>query len=149
MPNAYILPKGENARRIEAHTTNNNVCQVLYSFQIIRKVCVWVCVCYRDMLIQTISIPAPTSARDPCQCLLGFDAMQCCKMSTFQRSMLPPLHPEDGCSMDLWNAGILPQHYTASQSEDLDLRWNVTNIKLNLNLNFSVGSYSIQTNLFI
>jgi hypothetical protein len=25
------------------------------------------------------------------------------------------LHPEDGGSMDLWNAGILPQHYTASQ----------------------------------
>jgi len=25
------------------------------------------------------------------------------------------LHPEDGCSMDLWNVGILPQHYTASQ----------------------------------
>jgi len=25
------------------------------------------------------------------------------------------LHPEDGGSMGLWNAGILPQHYTASQ----------------------------------
>jgi len=22
---------------------------------------------------------------------------------------------EDGCSMDLWNVGVLPQHYTASQ----------------------------------
>jgi len=25
------------------------------------------------------------------------------------------LHPENGYSMDLWNVGILPQHYTASQ----------------------------------
>jgi len=25
------------------------------------------------------------------------------------------LHPQDWCSMDLWNAGILPQHYTVSQ----------------------------------
>jgi len=24
-------------------------------------------------------------------------------------------NPEDGGSMDLWNVGILPQHYTASQ----------------------------------
>jgi hypothetical protein len=32
--------------------------------------------------------------------------------------MLPPssLHPECGGSMGLWNVGILPQHYTASQS---------------------------------
>jgi len=26
-----------------------------------------------------------------------------------------PCHPEDGGSMDLWNVGILPQHYTVSQ----------------------------------
>jgi hypothetical protein len=25
------------------------------------------------------------------------------------------LHPEDGGSMDLWNVGILPQHYMSSQ----------------------------------
>jgi hypothetical protein len=25
------------------------------------------------------------------------------------------IHPEDGSSLDLWNLGILPQHYTASQ----------------------------------
>jgi hypothetical protein len=25
------------------------------------------------------------------------------------------LHPEDGGNIDLWNVGILPQHYTASQ----------------------------------
>jgi len=25
------------------------------------------------------------------------------------------LHPEDGGSMDLWNVGILPRHYTESQ----------------------------------
>jgi len=27
--------------------------------------------------------------------------------------------------MDLWNAGILPQHYTASQPEDVDLNINL------------------------
>jgi len=26
------------------------------------------------------------------------------------------IHSEDGGSMDLWNVGILPQHYTMSQS---------------------------------
>jgi len=31
------------------------------------------------------------------------------------------VHPEDGRSMVLRNFGILPQHYTASQPEDLDL----------------------------
>jgi hypothetical protein len=30
------------------------------------------------------------------------------------------LYPEDGGSMNLRNVGILPQHYTASTSEDLD-----------------------------
>jgi hypothetical protein len=43
--------------------------------------------------------------------------------------VLPPpslgwLLPEDGGSMNVWNFGILPQHYTASQPVDLDLkRW--------------------------
>jgi hypothetical protein len=31
------------------------------------------------------------------------------------------LHPEDGGSMDIWNADILPQHCTASQPRRLDL----------------------------
>jgi hypothetical protein len=29
------------------------------------------------------------------------------------------LHPEDGGSMDLWNVGIIPQHYTESQPRRL------------------------------
>jgi hypothetical protein len=39
------------------------------------------------------------------------------------RSLLPPtsLHSEDGGSMDLWNFGILPQHYTTSQLRRLRL----------------------------
>jgi hypothetical protein len=33
---------------------------------------------------------------------LSFDSMQFCgRIPTFQRSMLPPLHPEDGGGMDL------------------------------------------------
>jgi len=37
---------------------------------------------------------------------------------TFWRTFLPTtlLHPEDGGSEDLWNNGILPQHYTVLQS---------------------------------
>jgi len=31
------------------------------------------------------------------------------------RAATNSLHPEDGGSMDLWNDGSLPQHYTASQ----------------------------------
>jgi hypothetical protein len=31
------------------------------------------------------------------------------------------LHPEDGGSMEIWKAGILPQHYTASQARRLRL----------------------------
>jgi hypothetical protein len=31
------------------------------------------------------------------------------------------LHPEDGHSNDLWNVGILPQHYTASQPKRTQL----------------------------
>jgi hypothetical protein len=48
----------------------------------------------------------------------------------FRWNVLPPtsLHHEHGGSMDLWNVGILPQHYTVPQpSEDggsIDL-WNV------------------------
>jgi hypothetical protein len=30
-------------------------------------------------------------------------------------------HPEDGSSMDLRNVGMLPQYYTASEPDDLDL----------------------------
>jgi len=29
------------------------------------------------------------------------------------------LHPEDECRMDLWNAGILPQHYTDPDDKNL------------------------------
>jgi len=32
------------------------------------------------------------------------------------RGPLLPLHPEDGGSMDLWNVGIVPQLWTASQT---------------------------------
>jgi len=32
-----------------------------------------------------------------------------------------PLRPEDGGSVDFWNVGILPQHYTASQPKTLRL----------------------------
>jgi hypothetical protein len=42
---------------------------------------------------------------------VGFDAVYCGRISTFQKSMMP----EDGGSMNLSNVGILPQHYTASQ----------------------------------
>jgi len=31
------------------------------------------------------------------------------------------LHPEDGGSMDIWNVGILPQHYMASQPRRLKM----------------------------
>jgi len=34
--------------------------------------------------------------------------------NTEELEWLKWLHPEDGGSMDLWNVGILPQHYTAS-----------------------------------
>jgi hypothetical protein len=48
--------------------------------------------------------------------LLRRDAVQCCgRIPMFPKSMLPLTYPEDGGSMDLWNVGILPQHYTASQ----------------------------------
>jgi hypothetical protein len=36
------------------------------------------------------------------------------------------LHPEDGGSMDLRNVGILPQHYTASKPEDLEMNLRMT-----------------------
>jgi len=35
------------------------------------------------------------------------------------------LHPEDGGSMDLWNVGILLQHYTVSQPSK-NSTWNIT-----------------------
>jgi len=60
-----------------------------------------------------------------------------CRIPWFQRFMLPPsfhftslhftslyftlLHPEDGSNIGLRNAGILPQHYTASQPKRLRL----------------------------
>jgi hypothetical protein len=43
-----------------------------------------------------------------------------------------PLHPKDGRTMDLWNVGILPQHYTASQPIrprlEISLPWKPQNL---------------------
>jgi hypothetical protein len=38
-------------------------------------------------------------------------------------------HPEDGGSMDLWNFGILPQHYTTSQSRKPPLQMSPLPLK--------------------
>jgi hypothetical protein len=50
---------------------------------------------------------------------LDCNAVQCCeRISTFQRFVLPRFSGwsvEDWGSVDLWNVGILPQHYTASR----------------------------------
>jgi hypothetical protein len=48
--------------------------------------------------------------------------------STFVCIVSSRVHPEDGGSTDLWNVGILPQHYTTSQprrprSEISPWRW--------------------------
>jgi hypothetical protein len=40
----------------------------------------------------------------------------CCgRLPTFQMSKLLPFSGSSGGSMGLWNVGILPRHYTASQ----------------------------------
>jgi len=36
-------------------------------------------------------------------------------------------NPEDGGSMDIWNVGILPQHYSVSTQKTLT--WNITTVK--------------------
>jgi len=55
------------------------------------------------------------------------------------------LHPEDGASMDLWNVGILPQHYTAWQSRrprlEVSLAWKVQNSHRTFRLSTSVADW--------
>jgi len=63
-------------------------------------------------------------------------------------------HPEDCSSMDLWNYGILPQHYTASQPRrprpETSPAWKPQNSQQNTEFkiyNFSTSVVAINTSL--
>jgi hypothetical protein len=73
------------------------------------------------------------SGCEPCSDVIGYQRFRSpfsphieCEV-TFRWTMLPPisLHPEDGDSMVLRNVGILPHHYTVSESEGKALRYKL------------------------
>jgi hypothetical protein len=62
----------------------------------------------------------------PCSVVVRYHYFRGPRFLHFQ-SEVTSLHPEDGGSMDLRKIGVLPQHYTASEPRNLDLKPDTLN----------------------